>query len=84
MVKSCDMKSEDLSNMYTSDGDVHFSGDEEGRIQDASLDIVNASGRVCVKKDVLAFGEEKFSLGNTAPYSLITCRIWVSRSGKVN
>ena len=38
MVKSCDMKSEDLSNMYTSDGDVHFSGDEEGRIQEASLD----------------------------------------------
>ena len=32
------MKSEDLSNMYTSDGDVHFSGDEEGRIQEASLD----------------------------------------------
>ena len=33
---SCKIKSEDLSNMYTSDGDVHFIGDEDGRIQEAS------------------------------------------------
>lgn len=36
-VRSCVTKSDDLSSMYTSAGDVHFSGDDAGRIQDASL-----------------------------------------------
>ena len=33
---SCKTKSEDFSSIYTSAGEVHLSGEEEGRIQEAS------------------------------------------------
>src|ERR1700722_7314676 len=38
--------------------------------------------RQCVED--ITFGEEKFSLGNTAPYSLMISLILASRSGKAN
>jgi len=70
-----------------SEGEVHFSGEEAGRIHDASFAGVYFLGLIHDKGGAVegsTFGEEKFSFGKTAPYSLTHSLIFASRSGNAN
>jgi len=66
-----------------SEGEVHFSGEEAGRIHDASFAGVYFLGLIHDKGEMVegTLGEEKFSFGKTAPYSLTHSLIFASRSG---
>ena len=81
-LRSCVTKSDDLRSKYTSAGDVHFKGEDEGKSQAASCIQFFRSSHGNEKKMERGlvpfsrtFGEEKLSFGNTAPYSLIAFRI---------
>lgn len=75
------MKSDDFSSMYTSAGEVHLSGAEEGSSHDASL--YDLSLTQIHTSNVLTFGEEKLSFGNTAPYSSMHSRMCLLTWGKL-
>src|SRR6266851_4039332 len=86
-LRSCEIKSDDFKSMYTSAGDVHRRGCDEGKSQAASYVFIFhieffLKTEKKRNKGEHAFGEEKFSLGNTPPpYASMAARIWASSSG---
>ena len=67
--RSCDTKSEDFRSKYTSMGDVHLRGAEDGRIHDASYAKASNKHLLLGKaiQQICTFGAEKLSFGKTAP-----------------
>lgn len=81
---SCRTKSEDFNSMYTSAGEVHLSGEEEGRIQEASYRSYKPKSAMLSGRSRSTLGDEKLSFGNTAPYPTMVDLIFASSSGKAN
>ena len=63
---------------------MHFSGDDVGSIQAASYASISGEDGRGMGEHLHTRGDEKFSLGNTAPYRATASRICVSNSGNAN